>query len=265
MAQDAAARGGELGVAEGIRVGAVAYLNALPLIRGLAEDPGLSVEGASPAELARRLAHGELDVALLPTVELLRQPGLEVVPGIGIAAEGPVESVLLGHRCPPSEIRSLALDPHSRTSQVLCRIVLADGYGARPRTREAQPELAWSAGEDDGVLVIGDLALHMRRRGFPHLDLAEEWRRQSGLPMVFAVWAAAPGVLARHPGLGERLRAARECGLREVDRIVAEAVSSPLTAAELRVYLTERIRYRLAAREEAGLRRFLERAADFLD
>ena len=68
--------------------------------------------------------------------------------------------------------------------------------------------------------------------------------------------------LATHPWLTGLLLEARDRGLRELEVIAAEAApGTPFTAERLRVYLADRIRYRLAAREEAGLRRYLEMAA----
>ena len=54
-----------------VRVGAVSYLNSKPLIEGLAGADGLELYLDYPSRLAERLARGELDVALIPSIESL--------------------------------------------------------------------------------------------------------------------------------------------------------------------------------------------------
>src|SRR5262245_11293164 len=96
-----------------IRVGAVSYLNAKPLYYRLSEyAPDVRLSMDVPSRLAEQLAEGELDVGLIPSIEYLRgvDRGYEIIPGIAIAARGPVRSVKLFSRLPWPEIRRLALD-----------------------------------------------------------------------------------------------------------------------------------------------------------
>lgn len=218
-----------------MRYGAVSYLNARPLVEGLAP---LVLD--TPARLVARYEAGELDVALLP-VAAAEPAGLPRVSDLGIAAEGPVDSVLLFLRRPLAEVETLALDPASRTSCVLAQILLREAHGLGPRV---------SAPPADAELVIGDAALARAREGGEALDLAAEWTRWTGLPFVFAAWygaaAAAPALEAAwERGRGEIARYAREADL-------------PLPPAALETYLRERIRFRIGPRERAGLERFLE-------
>jgi chorismate dehydratase len=110
-----------------------------------------------PSLLAEQLGDGELDVALIPSVEYLRGAGwgYEIIPGIAIAARGPVRSVKLLTRVPYDQIGRLALDAGSRTSQVLTQIWLDAAHGVRPDQIEELP-LGVSALEStaDAVLVI---------------------------------------------------------------------------------------------------------------
>ena len=118
-----------------IRVGAVSYLNAKPLYYRLCEfAPEVRLSMDVPSRLAEQLAEGELDVALIPSVEYLRgvDRGYEILPGFAIAARGPVRSVKLFSRVPFDRIDRLALDEGSRTSQTLTRVWLDAGYTASP-------------------------------------------------------------------------------------------------------------------------------------
>ena len=121
-----------------IRVGAVSYLNAKPLYYRLCDiAPNVRLTMDVPSRLAEQLADGELDVALIPSVEYLRGAGrgYEIIPGFAIAARGPVRSVKLFSRVPWERVERLALDAGSRTSQVLARIWLDAAHGVRPGRR----------------------------------------------------------------------------------------------------------------------------------
>jgi len=246
-----------------LRVGIVHYVNARPLSRGLLRgDAGaeLACELLPPAVIADRLREGSLDVGLVPSVELARNPELAVVPGLAIAATHEVRSVLLVSKVPVREIASLALDENSRTSAALVRILLAERYGLEPATRPAVADLEAMLATSDAALLIGDPALSVPRERYVVLDLAGEWLELTGLPFVFAVWAARAEVAERVPV--ERFRASLETGLAELDAIVAEtAAETGLAPAVLHDYYTRNLRYPMGAAEQAGLGEFLRRAA----
>jgi chorismate dehydratase len=246
-----------------LRVGIVHYVNSRPLSRGLlaagAGDP-LVCDLLPPAAIADRLRSDELDVGLVPSIELARIPGLEVVPGLAIAATHEVRSVLLVSRVPVGEIESVALDENSRTSAALVRILLSERYGLEPEYRPAAADLDAMLAHADAALIIGDPALAVPRERYVVLDLAGEWLELTGLPFVFAVWAARGEVAARVPV--DRFLASFETGLAELDAIVDEtAAESGLPVAVVRDYFTRNLRYRMGPAEQAGLAEFLRRAA----
>lgn len=249
-----------------LRVGAVRYLNAKPLYHRLeAIAPGVRLEMDLPSRLADRLAAGELDVALIPSVEYLRgatEHGYRIVPGLAIASRGPVRSVKLYSRVPFGEIRRLALDEGSRTSQALARVWLAEAHGVRPELIEPLPMgVPVVESTADAVLLIGDRAMtDPDEPFFAVVDLAEAWRDLTGLPFVFALWVARgdadlgdlPGALIR----------CRDEGLADVARIAEEAGGRLGLDRELCVtYLTRNIRYELGDPEVAALRLFAGKAA----
>src|SRR4051812_47627403 len=208
-----------------IRVGAVSYLNAKPLYHRLTEfAPGISLEMDLPSRLADRLGRGELDVAVIPSVEYLRggSRGYKILPGFAIAARGPVRSVKLFSRVPFARIDRLALDAGSRTSQVLARVWLDARHGVRPRRIEVLP-MGVPAQEStaDAVLVIGDRAMKVPEEDFAStVDLAEAWTGMTGLPFVFALWVARRGVdLGDLPEVLDRCRAE---GLAHATELAAE-------------------------------------------
>lgn len=241
-----------------IRVGAVAYLNTKPLIWRLAQRaPEVQLVLDVPSRLADGLAAGDLDVALVPSIECFRaRPPYRIVPGVSIAARGPVLSVKLFSRVDFSRIKTLALDEGSRTSIALVQILLAKRWGVRP---EMQPLPLGASAADaatDAVLLIGDRAIHGADGEFAHaLDLGAAWVEWTGLPCVFAVWAVRPGADLR--GIDRALRQARDEGMAHIDEIAAvEGPAVGISPERCRRYLTENLHYDFGFEERTGLERF---------
>lgn len=253
------------------RIGAVRYLNTKPLIFGLADLlPQTELVLDLPSRLADGLAQGTLDVALIPSVEYLRDPSYQIVSDACIACRGPVLSVKLFSRTPLSEIRTLALDEGSRTSVALARILLRERFDLNPRLLPLVIGAAVADVSADAVLVIGDRAMHSPGGGpFAEVwDLGDEWVRWTGLPFVFAMWVARAGFDAAH--LAGPLSAARDLGLANLDTIAAgEAAPLGLSRPQCVAYLRDNLYFFLGPREREGLERFRslarELAADDAD
>jgi chorismate dehydratase len=249
-----------------IRVGAVSYLNAKPLCYGLTEfAPQVRLEVDVPSRLAERLEEGSLDVALIPSVEYLRgaSAGYQIVPGFSIAARGAARSVKLFARKPFRQIRRLALDAGSRTSQVLARIWLDSVHGLRPARIEQLPMgVPIEESTADAVLLIGDRAMVVDPRPFrAAIDLGEAWNAMTGLPFVFALWVVRAGVeLGELPPALARSRAEGLAHAREL--AVEHGPRLGLDVETCYDYLTRALSYELGELEIAGLRRFAELAAE---
>lgn len=245
-----------------LRVGIVNYLNSRPLAWSFLQGTvGEGVEAVflSPARVADALAAGELDVGLIPSIEVRRIPGLSVLPGLCVAATREVRSVLLLSRCPAAKIRRLALDENSRTSAALVRILLRGNHGVEPECIAAEPDLNAMMAVADAALVIGDPALRVERSGFVVHDLAAEWRRLTGRPFVFAVWAVRDGV-----DLGSRsqiFHRSLEEGVAAMEQMIAGAAAElNLQVDSVREYLTECLTFEMGVAEQAGLDEFYRRA-----
>jgi chorismate dehydratase len=265
-----------------LRISLVDFLNARPLTWGLLHrtPPGVSVSRDLPSVCAERLASGEADIGLIPSIEYQRIPGLVAVPGLGIAASSEVRSVLLVSKVSRERIRSVALDPASRTSAVLTRILLKRVYGLSPEyvedTDERRETKGGRPGRGDGAasavrpspardadasLIIGDPALKTRLNGHVVLDLAAEWRAFTGRPFVFAFWAARPGVDA---DMAERIvRASYRQGCAEFARLVREeAAESGLSEPVVEDYLRHSLHYELDRGDLEALELFYRLAAE---
>ncbi len=148
-----------------MRIGAVNYLNSKPLVYGLEAAAAESrVFYDLPSRLADSLAAGRLDVALVPIVEWLRQPGHVVVSDACVACRGPVLSVKLYFRVPPSEVKTLALDEGSRTSAALALVLLDELAGVQPTCEPLPIGCGLESTAADAVLLIGDRAILSREQ-----------------------------------------------------------------------------------------------------
>jgi chorismate dehydratase len=246
-----------------LRVCAVNFLNTSPLVWGMLHGPqqGLfDLDFRLPSACADQMAGGSADIGIVPCFELTRQV-LDIIPGAGIACRGPVRSILLVSKRPASEIRTLAVDSSSRTSVQLARVILERRYGAEYTAIAHAPDLDAMLRVADAALIIGDPALRLDPERLPYEvhDLGAEWVEMTGLPMVFAVWAARKGTVTAE--VVEAFRGSCRYGLEHMDEIVATESARLGFAPELvRDYLTRHIVHELGPREYQGMDLFLEYA-----
>lgn len=173
-------------------IAASSYLNAAPLcysfIAGKQKDRCTFLSDAAPARCAELLADGWADAALIPVIEYQRIPNLKIARGACVASKISVRSVLLASRVPINNIRSVALDVSSRTSAALIQVILGRFYDVSASYRPSVPKVEHMLESNDAALIIGDPAMLIDRSALHVYDLAEEWRRHTGLPFVFAFW-----------------------------------------------------------------------------
>lgn len=246
-----------------VRLGAVQYLNTKPLVHGLA-GPGVSLEYDLPSRLADRLAAGDLDVALVPSIEFFRGDAYRLVSDACIGCRGAVMSVKVFFRTRPDRVERLLVDEGSRTSVALARLLLAERCGVAPEIGILPIDADASSTPADAVLLIGDRAIRAPKGAFQHVwDLGDEWCRWTGLPFVFAVWAARRDVpettlRAIEPILGR----ARDAGRANLASIAAaEAGPHGLSVPQCLSYLRDNLHYDLGLHERAALALFHERAS----
>jgi len=233
-----------------IRLGRISYVNMAPVFYGLEAD----VEEVSgvPTELNRMLLDGEIDVAPIPSIEYARNADrLRILPRLCVSSEGAIDSIQLVTRIPFGQVRTVAATAESATSVVLVRVLLP--------TVEIVP-LDFEA---DAKLLIGDAAL---RSAFddptPHYDLGRLWLERTGLPMVFAVWAAPEPVTDGLVDLEHALVASVRLARAEPERLARQASETYGYPPGFLARYFEKLRYSFGPRERAGLYTFLEMARD---
>jgi len=257
------------------RVGHIQFLNCLPIYWGLMRSGALldvDLHKDTPDRLNAALVAGDLDIGPISLVEYLRNADdLLLLPNLAVGSDGPVLSVNLVTTRPPAELdgRPVALGSTSRTGVLLAQMLLAERYGAAPEYFRCPPDLAQMLMEADAGVLIGDPALRAMyeapARGLQVVDLGQEWRTWTGLPMVFAVWAVRREFAAANPGVVKDVHEAflrsRDLCLTELDTVAESAARwEPFDAATLATYFRT-LDFSLGDRQVAGLREFARRAA----
>jgi chorismate dehydratase len=233
-----------------IRLGRISYVNMAPVFHRL--DADVEEIAGVPTELNERLLAGELDLAPISSIAYARDAHrLRVLPRLCVGSEGAVDSIQLVSRVPLEQVRRVAVTPESATSVVLTKVLLPEAEHV-PLGEEA-----------DAKLLIGDAALKSAFEDpTPHYDLGRLWLERTGLPMVFAVWAApeplADGLVELEEALVQSVRRARA----EPELLAYEASERYGYPAGFLARYFEKLRYRFGPRERAGLITFLELARD---
>lgn len=248
------------------RLGCVPFVNALPLVALFEDRPELGIEVVydQPSRLPRLLDAGEADAILVSSWYRLANPGLRAVEGVCIGSQGAVESVRLFSKVRFEEVRSLALDQSSMTSNALALAVLKKRFGTEPVAEACPPDLETMLAVHDAALLIGDAGMAADGAGLHVLDLGAAWVEWKGLPFVWALWVgrdcmderlAARLLEARdYTGLGSDGDGPTAAGHRVLQRAVDQA------GPAARAYLQQSVSYRVGPKELAALDEFAREA-----
>ncbi len=236
------------------------YSNSAPLVDKLTEvDPRVRVINDHPANLVRDLNAGRADVALIPVAHLFAHPELTMLEGLGVAADGPVQSVLLKCNIPLKQIKVVGRDPASATSNALAGLLLKKHFNL-----DVQMVDFHDVERPDAAVVIGDRALCSDPAPAGDIDLAQAWKEMTGLPFVFAVWA----VRADYPHIDEVTDIAQKAytaGFLATESIAARYADQLGGSLDFWVdYLDNSIHYRLGERDLEGMALFRKYLAELV-
>lgn len=273
-----------------LRISIVQYLNTAPLVRGFTHGPLVGKYDLSftvPSQCAEALRSGAADIAIIPAIEYQRIPGLVMLPDIAIASQNRVRSLLIVSKKPIAQVKSIALDSSSRSTQALTRILAARHWKIAPQFVEADPDLRAMLTKVDAAMIIGDPALRISvaveknsavgpdgrcicqaatlgivgPEIFHLYDVVGEWRKFTSLPAVMAVWAGHRETIT--PEISADFATSRDYGLLSIGDISAEAAQElELPQRELESYLRNNIDFQLGEENRRGLERYFHDAAD---
>jgi chorismate dehydratase len=279
-----------------LRISAISFLNTAPLMwefdhgqppQSLIVNPqstmGFDVSYTIPSLCADALQKDAADIGIIPAITYATIPGLVILPDAVIASKQDVRSILLICKKPIEHVRTIATDTSSRTSVVLTQILfekvwsdvalassrqLREHAHAAREYRPMRPDIDTMLAACDAALLIGDSALRLDPAKYRSYDLAAEWRKLTGLPFVFAVWAlrmAALSETARDPDPATVLSRSRDHGTEPQNIATIARLWSPhlhLPEQDIVAYLTRNIDYTLDAENREGLELFYRYAAE---
>jgi len=241
------------------RLGVVSFLNSRPLICGLEKESAVKLCFDVPSRLTERMIRGEFDAALVPVIDLLREDvDLQVISSSCIGCDGETLTVRVFSRVPPEKISRIYLDIDSHTSATLVRMIWPQLY--RREVEFVDLSESFSPGDCDTVLLIGDKVVSVDPDEFRYqIDLGGAWKTWTGLPFVFAVWAAPGG---RDFGeLSKLLDEARGRGVKQAGQLAVEfgpVLGWPAVLAQQ--YLQRYLTFGLTDKHVEGMVRFLDLA-----
>ncbi|WP_405631128.1 menaquinone biosynthetic enzyme MqnA/MqnD family protein [Streptomyces sp. NBC_01174] len=256
------------------RVGHIQFLNCLPLYWGLARTGtllDLELSKDTPERLSEQLVRGDLDIGPVTLIEFLKNADeLVALPDIAVGCDGPVMSCVIVSQLPLEKLDGarVALGSTSRTSVRLAQLLLAERYGVTPDYYTCPPDLGLMMQEADAAVLIGDAALRANLHDAPRLglqvhDLGQMWKEWTGLPFVFAVWAARKDYLASHPDYVEKVHeaflASRDLSLEEVTKVAEQAARWEAFDAEVLERYFTTLDFRFGPDQLAGVREFARR------
>jgi chorismate dehydratase len=274
-----------------LRISIVEYLNTAPLVWGFTDGPLAGKYDLSftvPSQCAEALRRGDVDLAIIPSIEYQRIDNLVVMPGISVAAKDEVRSLLVVAKKPIELAKRIALDSSSRATQALVKI-LADGlWNIHPEFVEAAPDASQMLKNADAALIIGDPALRIAMKmealaakvasgedcckGDPEdmpvpgfettfvYDVAYQWRELTGKPCVLALWAGRPEAMTAE--VIADFHASKQYGVERIREICeAAAIKLDMPPRELERYLIQNIHFGLEEEYLDGLRLYYEKAA----
>jgi chorismate dehydratase len=273
------------------RISVVEYLNTAPLVWSFAEGPlrgKYELSTALPSECAEALRRGDVEVAIIPSIEYQRIDGVIAIPGTAIAAKGEVRSILVVAKKPIEMAKRIALDTSSRSSAALVRLLAREYWKIAPEYIDASPDPPEMLRRADAALVIGDPALRIALKmdalsgkapsgeeccqgdpdempvpGFETIfvyDIAFQWSEMTRKPCVLAIWAGRPEALT--PEVVADFEQSKRYGLERLAEIAeAAAIKLDLPPRALERYLTENIHFDLTPDYVEGLELYFEKAA----
>lgn len=235
------------------RLGHINFINCLPLTYSLQTDDfqrGLEVRADVPSALNALIVSDGLDVSPVSSIVYAQNADrLMILPDVSITADGEVQSILLVAKKPIGALggETVILSSKSATSHCLLKIIMNKAYGAAPAYQTRAIDMNRIVPDDAAAaLLIGDDALltnHNRRPGFYYYDLGVEWKKLTGLRMVYAVWAARRDFIAQSPRLlqliYERVTRGFQNGRQKKDKAIRMLLENggPFTYAQLDDYL----------------------------
>jgi len=237
-----------------IKISAVSYTNTLPFIYGLTHteiknEINLCLD--VPATCAKKLIDNEIDVGLIPVAAMFNMPQAQLISDYCIAANGKVNSVFIFSNCPIGDVKYLQLDAESKTSNMLALVLIKYYWKTHLKLETNSTNYAQSSNANTAYVQIGDRSFGQQNYVAYAYDLAEEWKKFTGLPFIFAVWASNKKI---SENFIQKLNIAFKFGLDNRNYLIKDIKIIP--NFDIEDYLNHKINYNLNALNLQGLELF---------
>ena len=243
-----------------IRISVISYLNSLPFAWCLEHSAVIDEIELSydiPSQCADKLLSGEVDVGLIPIVEILKMPEFYIISDLCIGAGDGVRTVILASETVLEKITTIFLDSHSRTSIALCKILAKHYWKITPEWVHLTGDVTkFPRDGSSAAVVIGDKAFEMQ---MPYTyDFSTEWRNFSNLPFVFACWVANKPIDNDFINRFNEAISGIAVNMQEIAEYYRDLAPKGIDLLE---YWTENISYQLTEDKRKGLELFLKYAS----
>ena len=241
---------------EKIKISAVSYTNSKPFIYGIQHTEIINKIDLSldiPADCAGKVIDNKVDIGLIPVAATLNMPYWNIVADYCIGAKGAVNSVFIFSNCEIHKLKWLQLDPESRTSNNLARVLLKNYWKVDPELITDDPDYSNLIGNETAFVQIGDRTFGKKGKFAFAYDLAEEWQKFTGLPFVFAAWIANKPI---EQSFIDEFNASLKYGLAHREALFAEIPARD--DFDIQDYLMNKIDFDLTEDKTQALHLFLE-------
>lgn len=242
-----------------IKISIVNYTNTLPFKWALKRsnlNGKIDLQEDIPSICAQKLKFKQVDLALVPVALLAELETYFIETDFCIGANGKVDSVKLYSHVPLSEIKSVMLDYQSKSSIALTKVLFSFFWKLSVNYLDARPGFETEIKTTTAAVVIGDRTFSLNGKFNYEYDLAEEWKKFTGLPFVFAVWVSAEKLPEEFI---TEFNSVLKFGINNVVKAVEEDfMLKNLSKSKTIEYLTKRIDYALDANKIKAMHLFLE-------
>ena len=238
-----------------VNVSCVSYLNSQPFIYGLKNNSIINEIELTldvPSVCAEKLLNGTVDIGLVPVAIIPEMKESHIISDYCIGADGNVETVLLLSDVPLQDIKTVLPDYQSRTSVLLLRILADKFWKIAPVWTDGEINFEKKISGTTAGLVIGDRAFTYKNNFKYCYDLAEEWKKFTSLPFVFACWVSNKKIPV---DFISRFNSALENGLKNISRVASQHPSKGFNPLD---YLTKKVSFNLDAKKKEAMKLFLE-------
>ena len=242
-----------------VKISIVNYTNTLPFKWALKKSElieRMDLQEDIPSICAQKLKFGQVSLALVPVALIPELDKHFIETAYCIGADGKVDSVKMYSQVPLNEIKSITLDYQSRSSITLTKVLAKFFWKINVDYVDAKPGFEENVSGSSANVVIGDRTFKLNGKFKYEHDLAEEWKKFTGLPFVFAAWVSTE---KQDDAFISEFNSVLKYGVDHCAEAVEELKSTlSLPADKALFYLTKRIDYNLDENKRKALSLFLD-------